>query len=179
MLIYFSHTSNVGTTFYFKVISIDEIGNKAISENFTFNTTKIPTPEKPNIELSIEINNKEPKEGEKIKITAKIKNNGETPITVDIIFMIDGKEIKTEKFKKIDAGKTLELNFSWTAEKTGKHTINIIVKHENTELQNSTEEIIVLKIEKEDEGTSPIFYILPIIIGVVLVFIIVLIRKVK
>ena len=160
-----------GSKYYFRIISFDESGNNAISENYSLKTAEKLNPGKSIFEISLDINNNEPRVGVENIITVKIRNNLEISIIVDIILTIDGKEQKTHKSQKIEAVKTLELNYPWIANGVGKHIIKIIVKEKDIELQNYTKEI---NVEKGNGGDSKnegfgVIYIVPIIIVVVLI----------
>ena len=154
------------TTYHFRVISVDENKNENISKDFTFKT--LEKAEELNIVVKLEIENLEPKEGDKIKITAKVTNNDKKSVEITIIFYCNNKKIG-EKNISIETGKTKNSDITWKAEK-GNHTIKVVVFYKGKELKifSTSKNIVVKEIsEKDDSGFNMILLIPLILISIV------------
>ena len=168
-------------TYYFRVKSIDKIGNENFSQIFTFKTIE-KTKESPlttdvDIDVKLEISNTELKEGDEIIITAKITNNGKNSVEINVIFYCNDKIIGKKEIS-VETGKTINSEITWKAEK-GNHTIKVVVIYNGKEIKNATvsKKIDVKeKTESEDSGVNMIF-LFPLIILPVVFLVINLIRR--
>lgn len=82
-----------GTTYYYKVISKDKAGNKAVSDEYSF-TTAGEKPAPPAADISIcclEISPEEVDIGEEVTISFKASNSGDASGSFHAVLSVDGK----------------------------------------------------------------------------------------
>lgn len=132
-------------TYYYRVISEDKNKNENISEIYSFRTKELAPTLPPNITLKIEVDITNPIEKEKVKVTAKIKNNGEIKLVFDVIFMDEDKIIENRWDNEIGVNKTISFLFIWTAKNVGLHNLKVVVEHNGKEIANATKEVVVKK----------------------------------
>ena len=131
--------------------------------------------EYPDLEvMEIIFSNKNPKEGDTVKISVKIKNIGNIIARdIFIIFQVGEKEIGNTTIKSIGVGETETITLSWKATK-GKHEVNIWVEADNepTSKQGNNNGKKIINV-KEDEFPLALL-IIPVIIIVILIIVIIM-----
>jgi len=157
------------TTYHFRVKSIDEAGNENISEDYTFKT--LEKSEEINIDVKLEIDKTEPKEGEMINITAKVTNNRKTSIEISVIFYDNDKKIEEKKIS-IASGKSGTSFCNWKAEGKGTHEIKVVIMYDGKEIKNvmDSKNVEVKEVKGSDSGFNMI-YLIPIIIVPIIIVI--------
>lgn len=128
------------TIYHFRILSEDASSFQNVSGDQTF---KISETSIPNIHIDLELNTLKPHEGEEVKITGIANNNGNNIVTIDIVFLDNDNELKTELNKIIEAKTGFDFHYFWNAQGVGDHIIKFMVKYNNKEILNTTKEIVV------------------------------------
>lgn len=110
-----------GTTYYYKVISVDRAGNKAESEEFTFTTSGAPATF---IVRSLEIEPGEIAVGERVTISVVVANTGDAVGTYTVVLKLDGEKVAT---KQVTVGGKAEqtVTFTITGEVAKTYSVDV------------------------------------------------------
>jgi len=77
--------------------------------------------------LEVTFSNNKPKEGEKVTLTALVKNNGTEAVdTLEVAFYIDNNRIATKKEGPLAPDNSTQVSVTWTATK-GSHQVKVVI----------------------------------------------------
>ncbi len=112
-------------------------------------------------------------EGDDTVVTVELENRGSSEITdLDIIFVVNNKEIDTKTDEIIAENDTIEVSFDWDRIEKGKQTIEI--KTEDPDGDFEEDKIKVLTVpKKEREDDTPGFDMIPITVAMIVGFILI------
>jgi protocatechuate 3,4-dioxygenase beta subunit len=138
-----------GVTYYFTVRAYATSGKYADSNQVTETT---PTTSSPGFDVIVRITYtpSSPKEDNTVTFSAMVENNMAGPLTLTVIFKIDGNEVHTEENVTLGSGASDTLTYSWRAKK-GTHTIEVRAES-GTEWSLDAEKVSVRKKSSSTPG---------------------------
>lgn len=129
------------------------------------------------VQLSVEVkvSKSDPREDEKITITAKVTNAGTRDADVKVILYIDDNDVES-KTVTVPAGSSVDVVFTWKAKGVKAHTVKVSVEFDDTTYDDST--TVNVK-EKEKKDNMMLYAIIIIVIIVIIIIAIIIARRGK
>ncbi len=110
------------TTYFFRVMSQDEAGNRAVSDEYSFTTLGEPAA------FTVSALNIDPADvyvGEAVPIFVLVTNNGDVAGDYEVVLKIDGVVVATKNVTGLASGASQEVTFNAARDSAGVFTVDV------------------------------------------------------
>ena len=118
------HLANLtsGTTYHYRVMSIDEANNLAVSDEYTFTTLVTPTAFAVS---ALDITPTEVDIGEEVTISVLVDNSGDTAGSYEVTLSVDGTTEDTKYIAHLAGGASLKVTFTTARNAAGTFVVDV------------------------------------------------------